>query len=135
MTLPIPVIDYSEVVNQVRALIPDVERLPNPANPNADAEYMFTDEHLQALLNLNAGNIRLTAADACEVLGTSEAIIAKVIKTEDLQTDGAKVMGQFLARSKQLRAYALESTNDDVDGFDIVPYVVPPANIYYWLGE
>lgn len=128
MTTP----DYSTPVWQVRALIPDIEKVPNPNRPFSAAEYLFGEEHLLALLELNGGNIRLAAADACEALGTSEGYIAKVIKTEDLATDGAKLMQAFLARAKQLRAYALnEDALDGVDGFDLIPYTPTPG---VWIG-
>lgn len=128
MTTP----DFTTPVWQVRALIPDIEKVPNPNDPNGNDEYLFVAEHLQALLDLNNGSVRLAAADACEALGTSEGIIAKVIKTEDLQTDGAKLMSAFLARAKQLRARAdREEALDDVDGFDIIPYH-PSRGV--WIG-
>lgn len=128
MTTP----DYSTPVWQVRALVPDIEKVPNPNRPFDSAEYLFSDEHLLALLELNSGNVRLAAADACEALGTSEGYIAKVIKTEDLATDGAKLMQAFLARAKQLRAYALdEDALDGVDGFDTVPYCPSRG---WWIG-
>lgn len=128
MTTP----DFTTPVWQVRALIPDIEKVPNPNRPYSDPEYLFSDEHLQALLDLNNGSVRLAAADACEALGTSEGFIAKVIKTEDLQTDGAKLMAQFLARARQLRLRAdREEALDDVDGFDIIPY---HATWGAWIG-
>ena len=117
--------DFSTAVNQVRALIPDIEQLPNAADPTAPDEFMFSDAHLTAFLVLNANDVRLAAADACEVLGTSEAIILKVITTEDLVTDGSKLMAQYLARAKQLRDTAAGVGTDQVDGFDIVPYHLP----------
>lgn len=127
--------DYATEVGKLRALIPDVEELPNPNDPYGPHSYLFEDAHLEAILSVNNGNLRLAAADACEVLGTSEGYIAKVIKTEDLQTDGAKLMGQFLVRARELRRRAREEeASEDVDGFDIVPYVVPRPNRRYWLG-
>lgn len=130
-----PLTDFTTDVAKVRALIPDTEEVPNPNAPLSAPEFIFPDGHLQAFLDLNGGDIRLAASDACAALGTSEAIIAKVIKTEDLQTDGAKIMGQFLARAKQLRDQAADiDGTDGVDGFDIIPYTVPSPNRYYWIG-
>lgn len=118
--------DFSTAIGKVRAYIPDVEQIPNPSHPEAEAEYIFADAHLQVFLDNNNGNIRLAAADACEALGTSEAIIGKVLNTEDLKSDAAKLMGQYLARARQLRTAAQTLDPDDsVDGFDIVPYWLP----------
>ena len=130
MTAP----DFTDPVWQARAMIPDVEKVPDPNNPYSTPEYLFTDEHIQAILDLNHGNVRLAAADLCEVLGTSEGYIAKVIKTEDLVTDGAKLMGQFIARARQLRSYAKEEMGDEGEAFEWIPYTVPPVNKGSWIG-
>lgn len=109
----------------LRILIPDTEEMLNPARPGDPPTKMFTDEELGGYLQLNAGSVRLAAADACEVIGTSEALIAKVIQTEDLKTDGAKVMQQFLARAKQLRARAKDAGEDEAMNADLFVIVGP----------
>ena len=122
------IIDFSTDVARVRGLIPDIEELPNSADPSGPVEFIFSDPHLQSFLDLNGGSVRLAAADACEVLGLSEALILKVITTEDLVTDGSKLMQQYLARAKQLRDVEVNfgsGTGDVVDGFDVVPYYTP----------
>lgn len=119
-------VNYETPVGQMRALIPDVEQLPNMVDPTKEPEYMFADDHLLSFLTLENNNVKRAAALACETLGTSEALVAKVIKTEDLQTDGAKVMGQFLARARQLRASADDDESEASDVFDVVPYVLFP---------
>jgi hypothetical protein len=80
---------------------------------------MFTDNHLEGLLSLYPAienpddvdytstiHIRRAAADAVDALATSEALISKVIKTEDLQTDGAKLANALIQRAIQLRRQA-----------------------------
>lgn len=135
MTTPNLAVDFTTGIGKLRALIPDVERVPNPNAPTDTADYIFNDNHLEAFLDLNSDNTYLAAADACEALGTSEGYIAKVIKTEDLQTDGAKLMGQFLLRAKQLRRRAASDIFDEAqNGFDIIPYVIPKPNRAYWIG-
>lgn len=112
--------DYSSPVGLVRALIPDVEQVDWEADGNAS--YLFTDSHLQALVGLNGGmpnsyqswNVKRAAADAVDALATSEALISKVIKTEDLQTDGAKLANALVQRAVQLR----RSADDDEEAAD-----------------
>ena len=99
----------------VRALIPDTEEVPNANRPYDPPEYIFSDQHLTAFLEMNNGNVRLAASDACAALATSEGYIAKVIKTEDLATDGAKLMLAMLQRAKMLREQAKDDT-EDMDG-------------------
>ena len=117
MTAP----EFTEAISLLRLLIPDKEALLNPARPADPPTTMFADDELVGYLQLNNLSIRLAAADVCEVIGTSEAIIAKVIQTEDLKTDGAKVMQQFLARARQLRASAQGTADGFDDDFAIAP--------------
>jgi hypothetical protein len=117
----VTITDFTSDVAKVRALIPDIEELPHSADPSGPVEFIFSNAHLQVFLDLNEGSIRYAAADACEVLGTSEALILKVITTEDLSTDGAKLMAQYMARAAMLRTTAI----DEVDGFNVVPYYTP----------
>jgi hypothetical protein len=106
-------IDFTKPLGQLRALIPDVEILTNPNHPAEDPEYMFSDGHLGALLAVSNNDPLLAAAMACDVLGTSETIIAKSITTQDLVTNGLAMMQAFLARGKQLREEALRQDNQE----------------------
>ncbi len=125
-----PAVDVFDTdVADVRALIPDVEAIINPNRPGSEPETIFTDSHLASLLRLNRANVRLAAADALEVLGTSEALILKVVTTEDLATNGAALMGRYLERARQMRqAAAAEMNAEDEGGFDIIPFFVSPAH-------
>lgn len=116
-------------VGDVRALIPDIEPLANPNRPSDPPEPMFSDAHLTALLRINGGNVRLAAADACEALGTSEALILKVITTEDLATNGAALMGRYLERARQMRQAAAAASRDDEWGdIQFIPFQVEPVH-------
>jgi len=104
--------DYSTAIGQVRLLIPDVEQLDNLADPTASAAYLFNDSQIQAFLTLYSNNVKRAAAQAKLVLATSEALINKVIKTYDFQTDGAKLGAELRAQAAELRA---EADRDDMD--------------------
>lgn len=98
--------DYSTAIGQVRLLIPDTEQLGDtPA-------YLFSDPQIQAFLSLYSNNVKRAAAQAKLVLATSEALINKVIKTYDFQTDGAKLGAELRAQAAELRA---EADRDDMD--------------------
>jgi len=98
--------DYSTAVGQVRLLIPDTEQIGDtPA-------YLFSDPQIQALLTLYSNNVKRAAAQAKSVLATNEALINKVIKTYDFQTDGAKLGAELRAQAAELRA---EADRDDID--------------------
>ena len=116
--------DYATALGQVRLLIPDTEQLENPADPTAEAAYIFDDHQIQAFVSLYSNNVKRAAAQAKLVLATSEALINKVIRTADYNTDGAKLGAELREQAKQLRD---EADKDDLteayeEGLIIVPY-------------
>lgn len=132
--MPADVTSFVTAVAQVRSLIPDVEKIPNSLRPGSPKEYKFSDEHLQAFLDLSkltpdqvTGNPYRAAALAVSALAMTEAEIGKVIKTEDLQTNGATVMNAMQPRAAWLNSMAdLWDENQDGGGFTLVPYYLSP---------
>jgi hypothetical protein len=115
--------NYSTAIGQVRLLIPDVEQLDDPRDPDATPEYIFSDAQIQAFLSLYSDNVKRAAAQAKLVLATSEALINKVIKTYDFTTDGAKLGAELRAQAKMLQE---EANQDDlVDSFETFMVVSP----------
>jgi hypothetical protein len=86
-------IDYTTAAGQVRALIPDVD----------EANLLFTDDQIDAYLAIEGGIVKRAAAVALETAASNEALVSKVIRTQDLQTDGAKVSDALLKRAAELR--------------------------------
>lgn len=107
--------DFSSVVGRIRALIPDVEQADYSGEGNP--EYMFSDAHLENLHAIahGSGHARLyrAAASALRALAVSEGLIQKVIRTEDLQTDGAKLTNALLAGAKQLEDRANQAEEEE----------------------
>jgi hypothetical protein len=115
--------DYSSVVGQIRLLIPDVEQLGDPANSSTTAEYIFDDAQIQAFASLYSNNVKRAAAQAKLVLATSEALINKVIRTDDLQTDGAKLGAELRAQAVELNRQAdQDDFADSYDAFEIIDF-------------
>jgi hypothetical protein len=124
--------DYSTTIGQVRLLVPDVEQLSDPANPSADAAFLFNDSQITALLALYSNNIKRSAAQAKLILATSEALINKVIRTADYTTDGAKLGAELRAQAADLRAEAdKDDSEDSYEEISIVSFITKPLNS--WL--
>lgn len=99
--------DYNTAIGQVRLLIPDTEQLGDTP------EYIFSDPQIQAFLSLYSNSVKRAAAQAKLVLATSEALINKVIKTYDFQTDGAKLGAELRAQAELLQKEADRDEADD----------------------
>lgn len=122
-------VDYNTPLGQVRLLIPDTAMVTQARNPDTGAPdyepaYIFSDEQIEAFIALENGNIKRAAATAIGVVATDEALLSKVIKTEDLQTDGSKVSAALLNRARLLRAEADDEDRDRINGdLEVVPMI------------
>lgn len=116
-------------VQQVRDLIPDIEAID--WEDDGSLSTLFTDSQIETYLAVNDGNVKRAAAQACRALAVSEALISKVIKTEDLQTDGAKVANALLGVARDLEQSAdRDDEREDNSAFDVIPFYPRPP--IYW---
>jgi hypothetical protein len=136
--------DFSTELGRLRALIPDVDQ--SDFADSGEASYLFSDQHLNAFLALyssstsQVGKVKRAAASALTAIATSEALISKVIRTEDLQTDGAKLATALLSAAGRLNREAEDDDEreDDLDGggFAIVDFEPMPRDYFNstWRG-
>lgn len=87
-------------------------------------EAVFDNEEIDALLALEGDNVRRAAAEALDIIADDEVLTSKVIRTQDLTTDGAKVAESLRKRAVSLRARADQEDADDDGGgyFDVVDF-------------
>lgn len=100
----------------VRTLIPDTDAI---YGENAD-EYLFSDEEIASFFRLGNDNAKHAAGLAMIAVGNSEALISKVIVTQDLETDGAKAQKEWREAGKLLIQLAREDSQ--WDGFELINY-------------
>lgn len=104
-------------IGTVRLLITDVATV--------EADQLFTDEQVAAFVDLNAGAVRLAAADALEAIAVSEVLVSKKIRTQTLSTDGPAVAAELRALAARQRALHAEAVAAEDEGFfDVVDTVV-----------
>lgn len=129
--------DFRTERGKVRALLPDVEQVD--FSGEGVPEYLFSDAHLDAFLAVasgrNGGRARIlrAAAMGLRAIAVSEGLIAKVVKTEDLQTDGAKLAAALLRGADGLdkQADKAEEEEDEWEyGFQIVDFQPQPVDGY-----
>lgn len=123
-------IDYTKALSQLRLLISDVNELA----------YTITDDHVGGYLTMHGLTsttvvtpadlpaLKRAAADALDAIATSEALVSKVIRTQDLQTDGPKTAAALRAHAQALRAQATEAEADDDGGtFEVAEFTPWPT--------
>lgn len=103
----------SEAQDDVRLLIADTSA----------ANRMFSLRQIAQFLRLNGDNTRRAAAQALDVMASNEAMVSKVIKTQDLSTDGAKVADALRKQAAELRRQADDGEDgSDDSGFEIAEF-------------
>lgn len=112
-------IDYTSPIGQVRVLIPDLRKLEDLRDLRNEPRYLFTDDEILAFLVVNSGNVKRAAADACDAIGMDKALQLLVLKTDDKQTDGAKLLDAIVKRAKALREQAKEDDENSLS-FDVI---------------
>lgn len=107
-------------ITKVRILVPDNEEVYGEPG---SLTYLFTDEEITGYIEIAGGSVLRAAAYAMLAIANSEAIISKVIKTQDLSTDGSKV-ADALRRNADLLFGRADKEDDLADGFyfNIVNY-------------
>lgn len=103
-------------VDQVRVLIPDTEAV-------FDGTTLFADTEIEKYLEVGGGSALRAAAYALLAIATSEAMISKVIRTQDLNTNGAQV-ADAMRRNAQLLFDRADKEDKAADEFyiDIVDF-------------
>lgn len=99
--------DLTTDPGRVRLLLNDVE----------SSTAVFNDEEIEAFLALEGGSVKLAAAQAIDTNADNEVLASKVLRTQDLQTDGAKLSEALRARAKALRAQHEAETDSEDEGF------------------
>lgn len=119
-------IDVTTPVGQVRLLIADMSE--------DTARQILTDTMIEGYLAISgvtqpyedvpSWSVRRAAASALDAIATSETLVSKVIRTQDLSTDGAKVGAELRAQAKALRdqATADEDASYDDDSFAVLEF-------------
>ena len=120
--LEVPAVDcesnYYALVDDVRLLTADLDA----TSP------VLTDDQYVKLLRLYNGDTRRSAARALRIMAASEVLISKVIKTQDLSTDGRAVSAELRALAEQLDAEA--EAEEAANGGSYASYIPPGCTGY-----
>lgn len=111
-------IDYSTDRGRVRLLLNDI----------TEGSFVFTDDELDALLDLEGGSVKLAAAQAIDTNASNLVLASRVLRTQDLSTDGAKVADAMRAHADRLR----EQGESDDYHFEVIEPTVTRAELTEW---
>lgn len=100
---------------QVRLLIADTD----PDNQ------VLSDDMIAGYLVIESGSVKRAAALALEAIASSETLVSKVIKTQDLSTNGPAVAADLRTHATSLREQA-EKDEDDSLAWDVIDFVPQP---------
>jgi hypothetical protein len=73
---------------------------------------LLSDADLAALLTLEGNDVRLAAAQALDIIASSEALVSKKIELLDLKTDGPAVAKALRDHAQRLRAQAAAAVGE-----------------------
>lgn len=100
-----------------------IMRLVIPDRVNtADEPAIFSDEELAVYQAIEDGLKRACAA-AIETIATDQALVLKVMRVQNISTDGAKLAAELRARAAQLRSQAAADDADEGLLFDVAEQV------------
>lgn len=102
-------------VGMVRLLLNDVD----------EGTAVFSDDEIGMFLALEGQSIKRAAAQAIDTNASDQALAMKVLKTQDLSTDGAAVAKALREHADRLRAQADVADEDDAFFFDVVDVTGP----------
>lgn len=86
-------LSYATDMARVRLLINDTDVV----------DPVFSDNEINAFLVLEGGSVKLAAAQALDTIADDEALTSKVVRSQDVATNGASVAEQLRQRAKALR--------------------------------
>lgn len=121
--------DMTTPIGVVRLLVPDM----TTDTGDETGDYLFSDAMLTALLALYNGSVKRAAARGIEIIATDQALLTKVIKTDDLSVNGAVLADALLKQAKALREDAdqddaLAAEDAFVIAYGEVPWYITAMN-------
>lgn len=99
----------------------DIGKMRLIINDREVAYAIYSDEELQAFLDM-AGDVRRAAADALDAMASNQAMVLKVIRLQDLSTDGASVARALREHASRLREQADMADAASGELFDVAEW-------------
>lgn len=103
---------YTETERRaVRLMIPDTDAIYGAA----EDEYIFSDEDIDIYLAQGYSNAKWAAGLASQAIGGSEALLLKVIRNYETQTNGAQLQDSWVKKGALLIKEGRQEVDDDLN--------------------
>lgn len=109
-------IDYTSNVGRVRLLINDTDESP-----------VFSDAEIGVFLALESDDVKKAAAQALDTIADDELLTSKVIRSQDLSTNGAALAEQLRKRATELRHQSAGSAGSSLAPRGCFPAAADPG--------
>ena len=101
-----------------------VRSLYGDLSEDENGNYLFSDETVEGWLELTGNNPYAAAANACRALAVDQAYLLKVVRTDDLQVNGAVVAAELRLTAENLDAQAIAFEQSRDDAFEVVEWLL-----------
>lgn len=106
-------IDFESPLGQVRAIIPDID----------ESDPILSDAQLNSYLATTGGSVLRSAALALRAIANEVNLILKVVRTDDLGTNGPAVAAELRQQANKLDEQADKAdATDSMDFYEVVPF-------------
>lgn len=122
-------INYLTAAGQLRLLISDVDEDRQVLSDAMVGGYLGLHGIAPAATDTAPAALKRAAADALDAIATSEVLVSKVIRSQDLATDGAKVADALRKHAAELRTQATAADEDTADDFAVVEFAPYPSRV------
>lgn len=103
-------------VNIVRSLYGDM-------TTDENGQYLFSEQTIEGWLELTGNNPYAAAANACRALAVDQAYLLKVVRTDDLQVNGALVAAELRLLAENLDSQAAAYEDGQEDAFEVIEWL------------
>jgi hypothetical protein len=115
----------ANIEKRIRVMIPDTDAVFGVDG----GEYLFSSEDLEAFYEEGFENTKCAAGLAKIAIGGSEALILKVVKNYETQTNGAQLMREWTAAGEALYDRGLAELADADDNVGIFEIAYPDFGV------
>ena len=120
--------DLSSDIGKIRVLLGDTDA----ENISSDiGEYkFFSDDELDAFLDMYGGNVKLATARCMETIAGSQVLLLKSWSSDDLSVNGDRITDALRRVAAQLRAEALDEESSEY--FNLIPFYAGEHEPTWW---